>query len=109
MYSSDTVRPLLIPGFRKILHGGDYNPDQWLYAPEILDEDFRLMKVVGCNTFTVGVFGWTSCEREEGVYDFGWLDRIFARMEEQGHKVILATPSGPNRRGCLKSIPRSGG
>lgn len=94
MHSSELARPLLIPGFRKILHGGDYNPDQWLHAPEIIKEDFRLMKVAGCNTFTLGVFGWTSCEREEGVFDFGWLDRIFDRMEEHGHKVILATPSG---------------
>lgn len=94
MTSSEASRPLLIPGFRKILHGGDYNPDQWLHAPEVIDEDFRLMEIAGCNTFTLGVFGWTSYERDEGVYDFGWLDRIFDRMAEQGHKVILATPSG---------------
>lgn len=28
----------------KLLHGGDYNPDQWLKYPEILEEDIRLMK-----------------------------------------------------------------
>ena len=27
-----------------ILHGGDYNPDQWLDCPEVLEEDIRLMK-----------------------------------------------------------------
>ncbi|MFP4549928.1 MAG: hypothetical protein ACLFNT_03910 [Spirochaetales bacterium] len=26
-------------------HGGDYNPDQWLDKPEILEEDIRLMKL----------------------------------------------------------------
>lgn len=87
-------RPLLISGFRKILHGGDYNPDQWLHAPEIIDEDFRLMKIAGCNTFSIGIFGWTSYEREEGSFDFDWLDRIMDRMADDGHKVLLATPSG---------------
>lgn len=28
-----------------LLHGGDYNPDQWLKYPEILKEDVRLMKI----------------------------------------------------------------
>ena len=27
-----------------LLHGGDYNPEQWLDCPEILEEDIRLMK-----------------------------------------------------------------
>lgn len=87
-------RPLLIPGFRKLLHGGDYNPDQWLSQPEIIDEDFRLMQLAGCNTFAVGIFAWTSYERHEGVFDFGWLDQIMDRMAQAGSRVILATPSG---------------
>jgi len=84
----------LISGFNKILHGGDYNPDQWLHAPEVIDEDFRLMKKSGCNTFSLGIFSWTSYEREEGKFDFSWLDRIMDRMAAAGSKVILATPSG---------------
>jgi beta-galactosidase len=89
-----TERPLLIPGFRQLLHGGDYNPDQWLKTPEIIDEDFRLMKLAGCNTFTLGVFAWTSYERQEGSFDFSWLDRMMDRMADAGQRVILATPSG---------------
>ena len=30
----------------KLLHGGDYNVDQWLDRPDILAEDIRLMKSV---------------------------------------------------------------
>lgn len=30
-----------------LIHGGDYNPDQWLDTPEILSEDIRLMKLAG--------------------------------------------------------------
>ncbi|HEY0868512.1 MAG TPA: beta-galactosidase [Fimbriimonas sp.] len=83
-----------ILGKDRILHGGDYNPDQWLDYPEVLDEDFRLMKLAGCNTFSLGIFAWSSYEAEEGKYTFEWLDAIMDRMARDGHKVILATPSG---------------
>jgi beta-galactosidase len=87
-------RPLLIPGFKRILHGGDYNPDQWQRYPEVLSEDIRLMKLAGCSTFTLGVFSWTSYEPEEGRFSFDWLDRSMDQLAKEGHKVILATPSG---------------
>jgi beta-galactosidase len=87
-------RPLLIPGFKRILHGGDYNPDQWQRYPEVLSEDIRLMKLAGCNSFTLGVFAWTSYEPEEGRFSFDWLDRSMDQLAKEGHKVILATPSG---------------
>ena len=29
--------------FGKMLHGGDYNPEQWLDRPDILEEDIRMM------------------------------------------------------------------
>ena len=31
----------------RLLHGGDYNPDQWLDHPEILEKDLELMEIVG--------------------------------------------------------------
>ena len=34
-------------------HGGDYNPDQWLDRPDLLEEDIRLMKLAGCNGMSV--------------------------------------------------------
>ena len=27
--------------FGKMLHGGDYNPEQWLHSPEILEKDIE--------------------------------------------------------------------
>jgi beta-galactosidase len=84
----------ILPSYPHILHGGDYNPDQWLDYPQIIDDDFRLMKLAGCNTFSVGIFAWTSYEPEEGKFTFAWLDRIMDRMALAGNRVILATPSG---------------
>lgn len=84
----------VIPGESRLLHGGDYNPDQWLHAPAILDEDFRLMPLARCHTFSVGIFAWTALEPEEGRFTFAWLDRLMDRHAAAGHRVILATPSG---------------
>lgn len=44
--------------FDYIIHGGDYNPDQWINTPGILDEDMRLMNLAGINSATVGIFSW---------------------------------------------------
>ena len=43
-----------------LLHGGDYNPDQWLNYPEVLNEDVRLMKLAHCNTVSINIFGWSA-------------------------------------------------
>ncbi|TDQ41125.1 beta-galactosidase [Aureibacillus halotolerans] len=82
------------PNVKGMMHGGDYNPDQWQHLPEAIDEDFRLMKLAHANAFSVNIFGWSALEREEGVYTFGWLDDIMDRLAEQGAHAILATPSG---------------
>lgn len=80
--------------FDYIIHGGDYNPDQWMKTPEIWDEDMRLMKLAHVNSASVGIFSWAALEPEEGVYNFEWLDKILDKMHENGIAAILATPSG---------------
>jgi beta-galactosidase len=81
-------------GIKEILHGGDYNPDQWRGSPETLAEDSRLMKLAGVNTATLAVFAWTALEPEEGTFTFDWLDEAFERLHRDGVRIILATPSG---------------
>lgn len=78
----------------RMLHGGDYNPDQWLEYPEVFEEDVRLMKEAGVNCVSLGIFAWASLEPEEGRYEFDWLDHIITRLGEEDIQVILATPSG---------------
>ncbi len=80
--------------FDHIIHGGDYNPDQWIDTPEIWDEDMRLMNLAHVNSATVGIFSWSMLEPEEGVYNFEWLDKLLDKLHENGKDVILATPSG---------------
>jgi beta-galactosidase len=78
----------------RFLHGADYNPDQWLQYPEVLEEDIRLMKLANCNVMSVGIFSWAALEPEEGVFTFDWLDRILDTFAENGIYAFLATPSG---------------
>ena len=73
----------------RIWYGGDYNPDQW--PEEVWDDDVRLMKKAGVNLVSVGIFSWAKIETSEGVYDFGWLDRIISKLGEAGIAVDLAS------------------
>ncbi len=82
------------PRFPRFLHGGDYNPDQWLDRPDILERDVELMQQSHVNCVSVGIFSWALLEPEEGRYDFEWLDAVLDRLWKGGIHVILATPSG---------------
>ena len=85
---------VLFPKIPALLHGGDYNPDQWLDRPDILKEDIRMMKKAGINTATLGVFAWSAYEPDEGKYNFGWLHDIMDELYENGIHTVLATPRG---------------
>jgi len=87
------------------LHGGDYNPEQWLDHPEIIDQDFNFFKEANINDVTLGIFSWAQLEPEEGKFDFSWLDDIFDRAEAQNGHVILATPSGAKPRWLADKYP----
>ncbi len=84
--------PPINPNYPHMIHGGDYNPDQW--PPEIWEEDMRLMKLAHCNTMSVGIFAWARLEPEEGRFDFDWLDRVMDMLAENDGYAVLATPSG---------------
>lgn len=80
--------------FERLMYGGDYNPEQWLTMPEILERDIELFKEAKINTVSVGIFSWAKLEPEEGKYDMDWLVEIVDHLYENGISVILATPSG---------------
>lgn len=84
----------LFPQLSGIMHGGDYNPEQWLDRPDILEEDIRLMKKAGMTSATLGVFSWSVYEPREDEFHFEWLKDIMDRLYENGIYTILATPSG---------------
>lgn len=75
-----------------LMHGGDYNPDQW--PRDIWGEDMRLMKLAHVNMVSVGIFSWVALEPAEGQFEFGWLDRVMDMLAENNVYAALATPSG---------------
>lgn len=85
---------VLTPKYPHMLHGSDYNPDQWLDRPDILEEDIRLMKEAHINCVSVGIFAWAKLEPQEGVYELDWLEKVIDRLYENGVYTVLATPSG---------------
>ena len=93
------------PRFPRFLHGGDYNPDQWLNCPEILERDVQLMQQAHVNCVSVGIFSWALLEPEEGRYDFAWLDQVIDRLWKGGIHVILATPSGARPAWMAQKYP----
>ncbi len=88
------ARNFLFPQVEGLLHGGDYNPEQWLDRPDILEKDIKLMKEAGINTVTMGVFSWAVHEPTEGNISFDWLEPIMNRLYDNGIYTILATPTG---------------
>lgn len=91
--------------FGKMLHGGDYNPEQWLHSPEILEKDIEYFKKAKINEVSMGIFSWAMLEPKEGVFRFEWMEDIINRLYENGISVILATPSGARPKWLADKYP----
>ena len=97
--------PPINPKCSQLLHGGDYNPDQWVRTPEVWDEDMRLMKLAGCNAMSIGIFSWSMLEPAEGQYEFGWMDTIMDKLAANNAYAVLATPSGAKPAWMARAYP----
>ncbi len=84
-------KKFIIPKASGLLHGGDYNPEQWPRA--IWKKDQELMDEAHWNIATVGVFSWVTLEPEEGRFEFDWLDDVMDELHRNGRLATLATPS----------------
>ena len=96
----------VIPEVTHILHGADYNPEQWIKMKDtVWKEDMRLAKEAGVNILSIGIFSWSMLEPEEGIYDFSWLDEVMDMLAANGIKADLATPSGARPVWMAKEHP----
>ena len=93
--------------YGRMLHGGDYNPEQWLDRPDILKKDIEYFKKAHINTVSVGIFSWAVLEPEEGKYNLGWLEEIIDNLYKEGISTILATPSGARPKWMADKYLRS--
>ena len=70
--------------YGRFLHGGDYNPEQWLDHPEILKTDIEYFKKAHINTVSLGIFSWAVLEPKKGnIILNGWkkLFKIYMKKE----------------------------
>ncbi len=74
------------------LYGCDYNPDQWLDMPDVLNRDIELMREIGINTVNLGIFSWSRLEPAMGHYDFDWLRQVLDRLDAAHIGYFMATP-----------------
>ena len=88
-----------------LLHGGDYNPEQWLAYPEVLEQDIAYFKKAHINEVSVGIFSWAMLEPQEGVFNFQWLEDIIEKLYQNGISVFLATPSGARPKWLADKYP----
>lgn len=95
----------LTPKFPHFLHGGDYNPEQWLDRPDILEQDIHLFRQAHINCVSLGIFSWANLEPKKDVYTFEWLDAIIDRLYANGIYVVLATPSGARPQWLAQEFP----
>ena len=92
--------------YRSFLYGGDYNPEQWLSTPEILEEDIILMKQAHVNAVTLGVFAWSALEPSNDEYHFEWLERIIDRFMKTVFPLFSQRPAGRAPNGWHSDGPR---
>ena len=101
-----TRYPPIVAKVPHMLHGGDYNPDQWIkWKDTIWKEDMRLAKLAGINSLSVGIFAWAALEPQEGVYRFEWLDEVMDLLAGNGITAVLATPSGARPAWMSRKYP----
>lgn len=89
--------------FKKMLYGGDYNPEQW--PREIWKQDMELFGKAGINTATINVFSWARLQPSEEVYDFRELDDIVDMLTKEGKQIVLATSTAALPAWMVKRYP----
>ena len=96
----------LMQGMPVLLHGGDYNPEQWINQKDtIWPLDMKMARGAEINTLSVGIFSWAMLEPREGEYHFEWLDEVMDMLAQNGIKAVLATPSGARPAWLAEKYP----
>ena len=75
--------------FKRILYGGDYNPNQW--SKDVWQEDMRIFKDAHINTATINVFSWAKIQPSEHEYYFDELDEIVDMLSKENYDIVFAT------------------
>lgn len=91
--------------FKRILYGGDYNPEQW--PREVWKEDMGFFRDASINSATINVFSWAKIQPAEDRYDFSELDEIVDMLSREGYDIVLATSTGAMPAWMVKRYPET--
>ncbi len=75
----------------KLLYGVAYYDEYMPY--DRLDTDVEMMKKAGINVVRIAESTWSTCEPQEGVFDFSHVERVLDAMEAADISVIIGTPT----------------
>lgn len=89
--------------FKRILYGGDYNPNQW--SKDIWDKDMEYFKDARINSATVNVFSWAKIQPSEEEYNFKELDDIVDMLSRENYDIVLATSTAALPAWLCKKYP----
>lgn len=76
---------------KELLYGAAYYDEYMPY--ERLAKDVSMMQKAGINTVRIAESTWSTCEPQEGVFDFSHEIRVMDAMEKAGINVIIGTPT----------------
>lgn len=88
---------------KKLLYGAAYYDEYMPYDRR--QQDVAMMKKAGINTVRIAESTWSTCEPQEGVFDFSHVERVMDAMEEAGINVIIGTPTYAIPTWMVKSHP----
>lgn len=74
-----------------LLFGAAYYDEYMPY--DRLEQDIRMMKAAHINVVRIAESTWSTCEPQNGVFDFSHVQRVLDAMEENGIDVIVGTPT----------------
>lgn len=87
----------------RLLYGVAYYDE---YMPcDRLDKDVEMIKAAGINLVRIAESTWSTCEPQEGVFDFSHVTRVLDAMEAAGISVIIGTPTYAIPTWMVKSHP----
>ena len=88
---------------KELLYGAAYYDEYMPY--DRLEKDVAMMKKAGINTVRIAESTWSTCEPQEGVFDFSHVIRVMDAMEEAGINVIIGTPTYAVPTWMVKAYP----
>ena len=80
-----------------------YYPEHWPEAQWA--DDAARMAEAGLSRVRIGEFAWSLIEPEPGKYEWDWLDRAIATLQQAGLGVVLGTPTATPPKWLVGRMP----